>query len=75
LRSRASRDAKPVLSAVEGVVASGSLKEASFLPIFFIEGKGKTFFESVTSMGYEGIMAKRMDSPTSRGNGRIHGSR
>lgn len=30
---------------------------------FFIEAKGQTFFESVTSMGYEGIMAKRMDSP------------
>jgi ATP-dependent DNA ligase len=32
-------------------------------PNFFIEAKGQTFFESVTSMGYEGIMAKRMDSP------------
>ena len=31
-------------------------------PNFFIEAKGQTFFESVTSMGYEGIMAKRMDS-------------
>ncbi len=30
----------------------------------FIEAKGQTFFETVTSMGYEGIMAKRMDSPT-----------
>jgi DNA ligase D-like protein (predicted ligase) len=32
-------------------------------PNFFIEAKGQTLFESVTSMGYEGIMAKRMDSP------------
>ena len=39
------------------------MKQASILPIFFIEGNGKTFFESVTSMGYEGIMAKRIDSP------------
>jgi ATP-dependent DNA ligase len=39
------------------------MKQAAILPIFFIEGSGKTFFESVTSMGYEGIMAKRMDSP------------
>jgi len=36
------------------------MKQATILPIFFIEGRGKTFFESVTSMGYEGIMAKRM---------------
>ncbi len=39
------------------------MKQAAILPIFFIEGSGKTFFETVTSMGYEGIMAKRMDSP------------
>jgi DNA ligase D-like protein (predicted ligase) len=38
------------------------MKQAAILPIFFIEDRGKTFFESVTSMGYEGIMAKRMDS-------------
>lgn len=39
------------------------IKQDSILPIFFIEGMGKTFFETITSMGYEGIMAKRMDSP------------
>lgn len=38
-------------------------KEESILPAFFIQGKGKTFFDSITSMGYEGIMAKRKDSP------------
>jgi ATP-dependent DNA ligase len=38
------------------------MKQAAILPIFFIEEKGKTFFETITSMGYEGIMAKRMDS-------------
>ena len=31
------------------------------IPNFFIETKGQTFFESVTSMGYEGITAKRME--------------
>jgi ATP-dependent DNA ligase len=39
------------------------MKQAAILPIFFIEGGGKPFFERVTSMGYEGIIAKRMDSP------------
>jgi len=39
------------------------MKQAAILPIFFIEDRGKTFFETITSMGYEGIMAKRMDSP------------
>ena len=39
------------------------MKQAAILPIFFIEGSGKTFFETITSMGHEGIMAKRMDSP------------
>jgi DNA ligase D-like protein (predicted ligase) len=43
------------------------MKQAAILPIFFIEDRGKTFFESVTSMGYEGIMAKRMDSPYLQG--------
>jgi len=38
------------------------MKQAAILPIFFIEDRGKTFFESVTSMGFEGIMAKQMDS-------------
>jgi DNA ligase D-like protein (predicted ligase) len=38
------------------------MKQAAVLPIFFIEGRGKTFFETITSMGYEGVMAKRMDS-------------
>ncbi|OGP92713.1 MAG: hypothetical protein A2156_11755 [Deltaproteobacteria bacterium RBG_16_48_10] len=39
------------------------MKQAAILPIFFIEGRGRIFFETITSMGYEGIMAKRMDSP------------
>jgi DNA ligase D-like protein (predicted ligase) len=39
------------------------MKQAAILPIFFIEDRGKTFFETITSMGYEGIMAKRIDSP------------
>jgi len=39
-------------------------KEGSpITPNFSIDAKGQTFFESVTSMGYEGIMAKRKDSP------------
>ncbi len=37
--------------------------QTAILPIFFVEGMGKTFFQIITSMGYEGIVAKRMDSP------------
>ena len=36
-----------------------SVKEHPIPPNIFIEAKGQTFFASVTSMGYEDIMAKQ----------------
>jgi len=61
------RDGKPLLSTPlfqRKQVLSTILKEGCpITPNFFVEAKGQTFFESVTSMGYEGIMAKRMNSP------------
>ena len=37
-------------------------KDDGLIPSMYVQGKGKAFFDSVVGMGYEGIMAKKINS-------------
>ena len=47
----------------KAILESITSKDDGLIPSLYFKGLGKVFFDSVVGMGYEGVMAKKLNSP------------